>query len=572
MMKLNIQLFAASKSTSFSESINVESNKSDLSITITFSANNSSTYFSSKKLKCTCNGEEQSKNVSLSKGGKVSTTFTFENITHNNDGSKTVDWSWFITTGTSVLGTLSDSGTRKLTTIPRASEITAANADIGSSTIIVINKKNSNFTTTIDYKFEDDTEWSNICTKSSDTTYGFIIPESFYNKIPNKKYGVCTLRAITYNEDSLIGEKTTTFNAFANEVLCKPVISNVEINDTNEPSILLTGDNTKFIRYESVPIIGWSATAKNGATIVSQKMNGVETTSPLHGEWKDEYVLIVTDSRGFETKYEFELNNVIDYFNPIIAASGKRASSGSSNILLNLSGKFFKGNFSENISNNATFTCSYKESKDDTDTWSTLELEPNINEDGSFYLENFDLGEICDYRKNWQISITVKDRLSSQSSNFIILMGTPNHYWYQKDNENYFKVNGEIIAQSSVKIGNNPIIESGTNENGTYIKYFDGTMICFKTVSGTANITEQYYGYYYHTADDKYFNLGDYAMPFIERPILSIQFRGGNTQWVGSIQNQSNTHVGDIHIISVTSKTAGAYYDIIAFGRWKKEE
>lgn len=116
---------------------------------------------------------------------------------------------------------------------------------------------------------------------------------------------------------------------------------------------------------------------------------------------------------------------------------------------------------------------------------------------------------------------------------------------------------------------NSTVVESGTNSNGTYIKYDNGIMICTKTVEGTVDLKEQYYTYFYHTADNKYFNLGDYAMPFIERPICNITFRGGNAQWIGAIQNQSATHVGDLHILTVTSKTAGAYYDVIAIGRWK---
>ena len=115
----------------------------------------------------------------------------------------------------------------------------------------------------------------------------------------------------------------------------------------------------------------------------------------------------------------------------------------------------------------------------------------------------------------------------------------------------------------------NHIVETGSNGNGTYIKFADGIMICYKTVTGTVQITEQYYGYFYHTPDGKYFNLGDYAMPFIERPICNITFRGGNAQWIAAIQNQSATHAGDLHILSVTSKTAGAYYDVIAIGRWE---
>ena len=127
--------------------------------------------------------------------------------------------------------------------------------------------------------------------------------------------------------------------------------------------------------------------------------------------------------------------------------------------------------------------------------------------------------------------------------------------------------NQSILGEGN--INDSAIVESGSNTNGDYIKYSDGRMICYKTVTGTVQITEQYYGYFYHNADDKLFNLGDYAMPFIERPICSITFRGGNSQWIASIQNQSATHVGDLHVISVTSKTAGAYYDVIAIGKWK---
>ena len=127
--------------------------------------------------------------------------------------------------------------------------------------------------------------------------------------------------------------------------------------------------------------------------------------------------------------------------------------------------------------------------------------------------------------------------------------------------------NQSILGEGN--INDSAIVESGSNSNGDYIKYSDGRMICYKTITGTVQITEQYYGYFYHNADDKLFNLGDYAMPFIERPICSITFRGGNSQWIASIQNQSATHVGDLHVISVTSKTAGAYYDVIAIGRWK---
>lgn len=125
------------------------------------------------------------------------------------------------------------------------------------------------------------------------------------------------------------------------------------------------------------------------------------------------------------------------------------------------------------------------------------------------------------------------------------------------------------VKDNLVNAINSTVVESGSNSNGSYIKYSDGTMICYKTVEGTVDLTEQYYDYFYHTSDSKYFNLGNYPVPFVSRPICNITFRGGNAQWIGAIQNQSATHVGDLHILTVTSKTAGAYYDVIAIGRWK---
>lgn len=66
-MKLDIQLFAITVDTSFSESnISIPNNTSSLTVNIYFSPNNSSTWFQSKTLYCWVNGVEQSKNVGLS--------------------------------------------------------------------------------------------------------------------------------------------------------------------------------------------------------------------------------------------------------------------------------------------------------------------------------------------------------------------------------------------------------------------------------------------------------------------------------------------------------------------------
>ena len=124
-MKLDIQKFAVSKRTSFSESnLNPNQNTSSLTITIYFSAGNTQTYFTNTPLYCTCNGSTQSARVSHPRGGSVTQSFTFNNIQHNSDGTKSVSWNWNCNTGTSVLGNISDSGTRQLTTLHKPPLVT----------------------------------------------------------------------------------------------------------------------------------------------------------------------------------------------------------------------------------------------------------------------------------------------------------------------------------------------------------------------------------------------------------------------------------------------------------------
>lgn len=369
-------------------------------------------------------------------------------ITHNDDGSKTITISGSISgpSGTSISGvTSSGSKNVKLSTIPRASEITATNADIGSSSIIVINKKNDSFTTTLKYKFATQTTYTTIVEKTSATNYGWSVPTSLYSLISNAQYGSCSIQAITYSGDTQIGDpKYANITLYANRSLCEPVISNTSIVDTNALSVGLTGDSSKFIKYVSIPKLTWNIQTRNSATLNNQLINNTYRTSPYTSNWSDSFTLYCVDSRGYDKTHIFSMGSIVNYFYPQISASGKRKTSTSSNIILNVSGKFFNGNFSATNKNTATFECKYKR-KTDSD-WTSVTIEPTINEDGTFTLSNYDLGEICDYQTSCQFSIIITDKIKSESSNFPITVGEPNHYWYKKNEKNYFKINGTLLA------------------------------------------------------------------------------------------------------------------------------
>lgn len=443
-----------SKSTKFKESgIDITNNQSDLTITIKFSADNSVTWFSGATLYCTCNGTTKSASVSLSAGGSVTKSFTYSNINHNSDGTKSVNWNWSCATGTSALGTVSASGTRTLTTIPRASTVTASDGTIGQTANIKVVKKSSSFTTTLQYKMSGQSNWTTIANKISSSSYTWTLPTSFYNLIQNAKKLTGTIRATTYNGSTNVGYKEDSFTAYANEEACKPVISETSIADSIDLTSL-TGDPNRFVRYISRPIMSWVATKQNNAgSISSQKINGISATSPYTANaWSDAYNLVVTDSRGYSSTYNYSMD-VIPYVIPTATYNLNRQSPTSSNIILNLNGYYYNGYFDEENTILNTITVEYRYKKTSDISWTTDNITITPDENGEFSIVNLNLGAICDYRYSWNFEIIFKDRIytgetesTTKKVSTIINKGIPNHNWYEdSEGNNYFNINGTLL-------------------------------------------------------------------------------------------------------------------------------
>lgn len=109
----------------------------------------------------------------------------------------------------------------------------------------------------------------------------------------------------------------------------------------------------------------------------------------------------------------------------------------------------------------------------------------------------------------------------------------------------------------------------GTNANGAYYKFGDGTLICAKRVTGTIKIDEEWYSLGLTSGASK-FSLGNWAMNFISKPNVTVMFDGGNPQWVAAFPDDPTTSFcGSIESASASTRTAGAYYQVIGIGRWK---
>ena len=117
----------------------------------------------------------------------------------------------------------------------------------------------------------------------------------------------------------------------------------------------------------------------------------------------------------------------------------------------------------------------------------------------------------------------------------------------------------------------NGIVESGSNANGNWTKWADGTMFVDKIVSGTTDITTAW-GNLYVSAK---MNLGDVPVSFIEIPtvVVSPQTQTG-TQYMlvghGGSGHATNTNAGNVQLVRPNSRKGLAYrLEVIAKGKWK---
>lgn len=112
----------------------------------------------------------------------------------------------------------------------------------------------------------------------------------------------------------------------------------------------------------------------------------------------------------------------------------------------------------------------------------------------------------------------------------------------------------------------NPVVESGTNSNGKWTKWMDGTMICYKHIDfGNVAITTAW-GSFYETASD--YSCGNYPQAFAETPCISIMPL--NTCFVEKKGNTTATSWGSFW--ACRPATYGSFsltVDCIAIGRWK---
>lgn len=290
-------------------------------------------------------------------------------ISHNSDGTKSFKLSceagiYYVAVNCTA------SGTHTLTTIPRASSVSASAVNLGSATTISISRASSSFTHTLKYTFGSAS--GTIATKTTSTSVSWTPALSLANQIPSATSGTCTITCTTYNGSTSIGSKTCTVKLSVPSSVV-PTISSLSATRVDGTVPSSWGIYVQSKSKATLTING--AAGSYGSTISSYSISGggysgtssTLTTGFLNSSGTITFTAKVTDSRGRTSAAATVSISVVAYSAPAFSSytSQRCLSSGT----VNEEGTYVKGTVSYSYAscsskNTVTRTTYYKKSTD----------------------------------------------------------------------------------------------------------------------------------------------------------------------------------------------------------------
>ena len=403
-------------------------------------------------------------------------------VSHDSDGKKKITIS--VNVGGDVMWA-SGSKEVELDTIPRASSIAVGNYNLGQNISVTIGKKSNSFTSTLTYRIGSRT--GTIATKISNSTLVWEMTDELISQIkqdnPSNKNVSAIIYCETYSGDTKIG--STQSASFTLVIVDKPTISDVVTNETIE---LIKQYTTSIVKYLSVPQFNITTNPSEGTSISTYKVKigDREITSSTNGLTVDniqysylvddvrktKFIVTVTDARGnVSDEYPIEMDFVeyvqLAFNNTDITLT--RLNGTSNYMKLHMTDYIYNGLIGE-TQNYLTIQYRYKLKNDETGEWSDLKtIEATLNDDNTFIIDNLQLEDEFDYRKNYDIEFYANDLFLESVYSTVIKTSETIAKWH-KDG---LDVKGLTINKKNVY---------GLEKNFFYRKYSDGYFEYFRTI------------------------------------------------------------------------------------------
>lgn len=433
------------------------------------------------------------------------------NIKHNSDGSKRLNIEARIDHNRFNSSPSWQSYSTNLNTIPRASKVSLSTSsqNLGSSITIYTNRASSSFTHVIKYKLGNasGTIGSNV-----GNSVTWTLPNSLANQITTSTSKSGTITCETYSGSTKIGTSSVTFTAIVpNNSTFNPSIGDMthsEANNTIKNAIGL------YVQKHSRLNIGFSgASAKYGATIKSYKIefdgktynSSSATTGVINGSGNLTIKGTITDSRG-RTATKTVTINVLAYSPPKITTLTVFRCDSNGN--KDPKGEYIsvrRAGTGTSLNGRNQLTIVIKTKPRASSTWTTKDTTTTTS--GSFDATKVFGG--YNTMTTYDVRVEVTDKLTKTpvALNKAVPTEQVAMSWGKTGigvgkiwERGALDVGGTIYGDGDVIVNDTPIVESGSNNDGYYVKYYDGTMICVNRkvikgsnlieINGATNVSE----------------------------------------------------------------------------------
>lgn len=125
----------------------------------------------------------------------------------------------------------------------------------------------------------------------------------------------------------------------------------------------------------------------------------------------------------------------------------------------------------------------------------------------------------------------------------------------------------EIAVAPGLLLGGAVIVESGSNENGEYVRFGDGTQMCWHHVGNwPGSMPATATGSLYRSSADLVWT---YPKPFVDEPYADGSSSGYS--WVNDAggANRDNTESYSFRVYRSAAATVNPHIRLWAIGRWK---
>ena len=123
---------------------------------------------------------------------------------------------------------------------------------------------------------------------------------------------------------------------------------------------------------------------------------------------------------------------------------------------------------------------------------------------------------------------------------------------------------GTVSQTAGIPTG--AVIERGTNGNGEYVKYADGTLICTFSRTRSVAVSSAYGALFYNGST---VGSGDFPAAFTAIPWVGITIDSSGGCWSALISGPTTANWGSYYILSGVSRAASTIVErYLAIGRW----